>query len=201
MLAVPSKKPIRFLGMDWRRLFPVLPKPASSHRGRRGQPDQLVHRVKGDLRVVSADLDSQVSAADRRSERVGAEGWQVDQLSWPVFREAEPVAVAEQRRAEAEGHRQVRRAQPERLARIAARLRPGLHRTDCLARRHQGRRPRPGAHQLAQVGHGRTDQVKRGELQVRLRGRRDAGLMFAVEGDGGAGNATLSGGGLALPGQ
>ncbi len=34
MFSVPSKNPIRFLGIDWLRLLPVRPNPASSQRGR-----------------------------------------------------------------------------------------------------------------------------------------------------------------------
>lgn len=55
------------------------------------QSDQVVRGVEGHLRVVGADLDAEITVADRRVQFIAGERWQVDKRRGTVLGEPEPV--------------------------------------------------------------------------------------------------------------
>src|SRR5260370_1187946 len=143
MFAVPSKKPIRFLGIGWLRLFPVRPNPASSQRGLATGRASLIssctawNATCGSLAQTCTPRSPPLIDGCRASCRNTGKSTRGEALR----RQAEPVAVAEQRRAEAERHREARRAHAESRARVAGQTAPRLDRADEIAGCPQGRRP------------------------------------------------------------
>ena len=97
--------------------------------------------------------------------------------------EAEPGAV-EDAGAEAEGDRQVRGGQAERLAGVVGRRQQVVvFGADHPAFGHFARRLRPLFHQFAQLGLAFGFEVEGGEVEAVLDRRRDPRLVLAVEGD------------------
>ena len=97
-----------------------------------GEPRQLAHRVKGDLRIVGAGLHEEIAAGARRRELVAGEIRQIDEGLRPLGAKAVAIAAVldEQPGAEAEGERQPRRRQAEHVGGIGRRPRsrpsPGM---------------------------------------------------------------------------
>ena len=84
---------------------------------------EVADGVEGDLRIVGARLHAEVAAGAGRIERVARERRQLDERPRTPGLEPETVVTAEreERRAEAEGHRQPRAREPDRLAGIVRR--------------------------------------------------------------------------------
>ena len=178
-----------------RLVVEVRPKPSCDQRSTvTPAPDagQVAHGVEGDLRVVGAGLHAEVAAAARRLELVAGQRAAGLSSGGPARPgRSDPRRPVEQRRAEAEGDRQARRPQAERLA--------GVHRRGEVRVAAGGRpaRPavirtaasRPGAQQLAQVLAPVGVDVERGEEQPVLRRRGDARLVAPWKGHGAIGGA------------
>jgi len=101
-----------------------------------GDAGEVADGVDGDLRVVGAGLDAEVTAASMRVELVGREVRQLAQFLRLLLRQAETilaVARAEQGGAEAERDRQAGRAEPVGLTRVGRGGVVGRH----LVRRRQ----------------------------------------------------------------
>ena len=94
------------------------------------------------------------------------------------------AALLEQAGAEAEGDGEVGGQEADRLAGVVGRRQLDVvDVADHLAGGHFRRRPRPLAHQLAQLGAALGQQVEGGEEEAVLGGGVDPGLVLAVEGD------------------
>ena len=78
-----------------------------------GDAGQVADGVERHLRVVGARLDGEVAAAARRLQPVAGKRRKVDQGVRTAA--AKAIAAVEQRWPEADGHRQPRRSQPQRL--------------------------------------------------------------------------------------
>ena len=202
MLFVPSLKPIRLRGVSCARLVDdVRPKPSCDQR-----ITTPPRPMRARLRTAwNATCGSSAHACTQRSPPLCAgssassrERRQVRQRGRALRREAEAVVAVlhEERRAEAEGDRQPRGREPDRLAGVVRRRvrvvvdragrQPGGH-----PRRRLRPRPQQVAHVVGRVGH----EVERGEVEPVLRRRRDARLVRAVERDRRAGRR------LAVAGQ
>ena len=137
--------------------------------------------MHGNLGVVGASLDDDVTTPARRVEVVAEEGRELTQRLWPPVGEAEPVV--EEGGSVADGHGEVTRGQVERLPGVLGDVpRPA---TDDTARRRLGTvghplgRPGPPGQQIPQLARVVGDDVECDEVQPVLRGGGDAGLVLA----------------------
>ena len=138
--------------------------------------------------VVGARLHRDVAARQERIQVVVGERGDVGQRGGAEAGQPEPVLAVplEQRRPEADRHRQPRRGEAGRLARVLGRRgRRPFDGADRPALRHVRDRRRPRAHQFAHVGGVLGRDVERGEEQPVLDRGGDAGLVRAVERDAG----------------
>ena len=167
---------------------PAVPEAGPAHLGTtEGDAAQVADRVHHDLRVVGARLDAEVAVTDRvleevererrqRGERLGSPGGDAERVTFPV----------EQRGAQAEGQREVVRAESERLAGVVRRSEGravgGTRLADLLPGGELCRCRGPVLQQRDELlATGTCCHVEAREVQVLLHGRGDAGLVLAVE--------------------
>ncbi len=135
-----------------------------------------------DLRVVGAGLDDEVAVAAHRVDDVAGEVGEVHQRLGASRGEPEPVV--EQRRPEADSEGQPVRGDVERLTGVVRRGERGAADGAVTDRAPGGELAGgdgPVLQQRAQPVDVRGGDVERGEVQVRLHRRGDAGLVGAVE--------------------
>ncbi len=144
--------------------------------------------MHGHLRVVAAGLDAEVAARGLRDERLAGEARQVDERGGAAVGDAEAVDAVggrEQRRAEAERDGEAGGRQVERLARVVGRgVVRSVDRSERArgsARRHARGRGAPVLEERDEARAVDVGDVERGEVQAVLGGRRDPGLVRAVE--------------------
>ena len=161
----------------------VRPNPSWSQRSRdqsAAESRQVADRVKGDLWIVGARLDRQITAALRRNQVVVRKGGKLCESSGAAIGEAEPVV--EKGWTKAEGDRQVGRAETGGFTGVDGwrqrSIRDAWHR---LALRHGGGGARPRAQQVAQIAKLVGLDVERAEDEPVLSRRGDAGLVIGVE--------------------
>ena len=164
----------------------VRPNPSCDHRtvtAPRPDARQVAHRMEGDLGVVRARLHAEIAPAARRVELVAGQRRERTQRRGPLLAQAE--AIVKDRRPEAEGDRQPRGREAERLAGVVRRRQLlGVGRAHRAAGRHALGRTRPRLEQVAQVGGAQAVlDVEGREVQPVLRRGRDARLIGAVEGN------------------
>ena len=190
MLFVPSLKPNRLRGVCCARdVDEVRPKPSCDQRTSvTPKPSRTRLRT-----ACTATCGSSAQAWMHRSPplRAGSSlsfgnSGRSTSCGGRLPAEAEPAV--EQRRPEADGQRQVRRGQVERLAGVAGRrvvaAADGAVRDDLLARRHPAGRVGPRLQQLPQLLAVLRGDVEGREVQVRLGRGDDPGLVLPVEADG-----------------
>jgi hypothetical protein len=198
---VPSLKPNRLRGVACARLVDdVRPKPSCDQR-MEARPNAMRDRLRmacsddpqvavhGHLGVVAARLDAEVAARGPRHERLAREARQVHEGGGPAVGDAEAVDAlhgSEERRAEPERDGEAGGRQVERLARVVRRGVVGAvdraERARGSARRHARGRRAPVLQERDEAGAVDVGDVEGGEVQAVLGGRRDAGLVRAVEG-------------------
>ena len=137
--------------------------------------------MERDLGIVRAGLDAQVAARAGRVELVARERGQRAQAGGPALLQPEALEDA---RPEADGDREPPRAEADGLAGVGGRhLGRALDGARRLPGGHPPRRVGPRAQELAQIRGALGGEVERAEHEPRLRGRRHAGLMRALERD------------------
>ena len=185
MLAVPSLKPNRLRGVDLaarrRRGAPEARAGPPHGDDAEADPDQVAHRVHGDLRVVGAGLDAEVAAAAApgRGRRRGSAG---RSRSAAGRRSARPNRSSNSVGPKPDGQGEVARREVERLAGVVRRrLRgppptapPGRPRRRPSSARRRAVQPVSSRRSSAAVV---GDDVERDEVQPVLRRRDDAGLV------------------------
>ena len=162
-LFVPSLKPWRFrsvccpFDVDGRAAEPEL-RPAKRGAAER-DAREVANGVERDDRIVGARLHAEIAARSLWLQVVAGEVRQLDEPPRPAG--AEAVAL-EERRPEAEGDREPRRRQAERLAGVGGRCGEiVVDVADRQARRHQRRGRRPVAEQARELAAGHRRRRRR----------------------------------------
>ena len=146
-----------------------------------GDPRQVPHRMKRDLRVIGARLHGDIPTAAGWIEPVGRKGRQVDQRRWPHPGQSE--ARIKQRRAEPDRDRKPRSGQTERLARVGWSPVGRAGTWQRISLTHRSCRVRPGLKEPLQLAARSGRRIEGLKKYPRLRRRRDAGLMGPVKAD------------------
>ncbi len=187
---MPSLKPIRFRGVRPIGLVvDVRPNPSWDQRSvTMPRPMRVRFRIAWNATCgSSAQACTATSPSERvRVEHVAVELRQVDERlgTFPVEPEARLPVAREQRRPEPEGHGEVGRREPDRLARVVGRRdQVVVVAPDGPADAHALRRARPLADEVDELGAVLGLHVERREHQPVLHDGRDAGLVRPVEGD------------------
>jgi len=153
--------------------------------------------MESHLRIVGAGLDRQIAAAAGVEQLIAVEARQVHQRRRPLRRQAVAILSIpdEQPGAEAEGYRQPRRRQTQRLAGIGAGNRGIVaDRTRRLAAGHPGGSIGPPAQEHDQVITLRRPEVEHAKIGVALHRCRDAALVLAPKRLGCARRAVIGSG-------